>query len=190
MNQFVQVEVLDPEEAARRLTEQQAAQEARERSRLAAENRARGSAKPTPGDRLYVMSARGIPQRSRAGCAFNHDKRTEVLVVEDGQPTGAVMDGATHTGRYTVDVNGAEMILADNALTVTTQGATDFDASELRKQLASKDAEIDRLKAQHARDLREARMSAKDTGDGRPARLDAARRVKGGGSDPDFGADK
>jgi hypothetical protein len=189
MNQFVQVEVLDPEEAARRLAEQQAAQETRERARLAAENRAKGYAKPSPGDHLYVMSARGIPQRSRAGCTFNHDKRVEVVVVEDGQPIGPTMDGATHTGGYSVDVNGAEMILADNALSVTTQGATEFDASELRKQLAAKDAEIERLKATHARELRDARMGAKDTGDGRPARLDAARKVKGG-TDPDFGADK
>lgn len=182
MPQYMQVEVMDPEEAARKLEAQQAELVVKEQTRLAAKNRAAGLDKPEPGDRLYVTSARGIPQRSRAGCLFKDSERTEVLVVEDG---GAV--GPTPAG-FSITAASAEMILDDNALTVTSKGATDFDASELRKQLASRDAEIDRLKADHARALREARMGAKDPGDGSPGRLMAARKVKG--NDPDFGGDK
>lgn len=189
MPQLMQVEIMDPEEAARLLEAKTVENAAKERARLAAANRAAGLAKPEPGDRLYVTTARGIPRRSRAACVFNENGKTEVIVVADGEETGPVMDGDKHTGTYKVNTHGAEMILGDNALTVTAQNAQEVDAADLRRQLAAKDAEIERLKTDHARQLREARQSAKDAGDGSPQRLIAARKAAKS-SDPDFGGDK
>lgn len=190
MPQLMQVEIMDPEEAARLLEAKTAENAAKERARLATANRAAGLAKPEPGDRLYVTTARGIPRRSRAACLFTELAKTEVQVVTDDQPTGPVMNGDKPTGAYTVHVHGAEMILNDNSLTVTSQNAQEVDASDLRRQIAAKDAEIERLKSDHARQLREARQSAKDTGDGSPQRLIAQRKAKTGLNDPDFGGDK
>lgn len=189
MPQLMQVEIMDPEEAARLLEAKTAENAAKERARLAAANRAAGLAKPEPGDRLYVATARGIPRRSRAACLFTEFGKTEVQVVTDDQPIGPVMAGDKVVA-YTVTVHGAEMILSDSSLTVTAQNAQEVDASDLRRQLAAKDAEIERLKTDHARQLREARQGARDAGDGSPQRLIAQRKAKAGLNDPDFGGDK
>lgn len=187
MPQLMQVEIMDPEEAARLLEAKSAENAAKERARLAAANRALGLPEPKPGDRLYVTTARGIPRRSRAACLFSELGKTEVRVVSEDQPTGPVMDGDKHTGVFAVHAHGAEMILNDSSLTVTAQNAQEVDASDLRRQLAAKDAEIERLKTDHARQLREARQSARDAGDGSPQRLIAQRKANAKLSDPDFG---
>jgi hypothetical protein len=188
MPQLMQVEMMDPEEAQRLLEAKQAESAAKERARLAAQNRLTGHAKPEPGDRLYVTTARGIPQRSRAGCLFKETARTEICVAGDGDTVGPVLDEKGQpTGAYIVSMHSAEMIIADTGLNVTALGHEAFDASEMRKTIAAKDAEIDRLRSENARILREARQSAKDPGDGSPGRLAAARKAKAGLPDPDGG---
>ncbi len=186
MASTIQLEIPTTEEAAAQLERERVSNERRERERLAAANRAAGYADPEPGARLYVTTARGIPRRSRAGCTFTDSDRTLVLVVGDDHPVGRIKDDkGAEIGGFWVHAHGAEMILADNALTVATQNATEAEASDMRKQLAAKDAEIVALKAEHARALREARMAAKDDPNGGPARLRAARGVKS--NDPEFG---
>lgn len=188
MPQMMQVEMMDPEEAQRLLEAKQAENEAKERTRLATQNRLAGHAKPEPGDRLYVTTARGIPQRSRAGCLFKETARTEIQVAGEGDTVGPVLDDKGQpTGGYIVAVHGAEMIIADTGLNVTALGHEAFDAAEMRKTIAAKDAEIERLRSDNARILREARQGAKDPGDGSPSRLAAARKAKAGLTDPDGG---
>lgn len=183
MPQLMQVEIMDPEEQQKLLASKQAENEAKERARVAAANRAAGHAEPKPGDRLYVTTMRGIPQRSRAGCLFKETARTEVAVVADGETLGAVVDDKGQpTGAYTVSPAGAELILADTGLNVNALGHEAFDAAELRKVVAQKDAELDALR----KELRAARQGAKDAGDGSPQRLIAQRKAKGS-SDPGFG---
>lgn len=181
MSSLLQLEVLEPAELQAKYAAEQVANEAKERARLAASNRSAGTAQPQPGDRLYVTTMRGIPQRFRAGVLFKADTRTAVVVVDDADPTGY----SEATKLHAVHAHAAEMILADSSLTVSTQGATEADASELRKALASKDAEIAALKADHARALREARQGAKDDPNGGPSRLRAARGVRA--PEADFG---
>lgn len=185
MASTIQLEIPTQEEAAAKLEAERLHNEARERARLAAANRSTGLSEPKPGDRLYVTTARGIPQRSRAGCHFRETAKSAVLVVEDTEPTGPILEGDKPTGGYRVHVHGAEMILADTGLNVNAQGATEVEASDLRKALAAKDAELVALKAEHARQMREARMTAKDDPNGGPSRLRAARGVKA--PDAEFG---
>ena len=187
MPQLMQVEIMDPEEAQRLLESKRAENEAKERARLAAANRLAGHPEPKPGDRMYVSPARGLKMRSRARCHFTDAARSTVVVVADTDPTGPILDGDKPTGNYTVHADGAELILADDALTVTYKDADAFDAAESRRQIASRDQEIERLKAENARILREARMGAKDSGDGAPSRLAAQRKAKAGLPDPEFG---
>lgn len=185
----IELEIPTQEEAAAKLEAERVANEAKERARQAAENRAAGIEEPKPGTRLFVTTARGIARRSRAGCTFHSEGKELVLVVDEHHPVGRIKDDAgKELGGWWVNAYGAETILADTGLNVTSQGATEADASDLRKQLAAKDAELAALKAEHHRVLRDARMGAKDTGDGSPARLLAARKARmGAGPDPDFG---
>lgn len=178
MASTIQLEIPTQEEAAAKLEADRLHNEARERARLAAVNRATGISEPKPGDRLYVTTARGIPQRSRAGCHFRETAKSTVLVVDEAESIGPIMEGDKPTGGYRVHAHGAEMILADTGLNVNAQGATEVEASDLRKVVAAKDAEIAALKTEHARQLRDARMAAKDDPNGGPARLRAARGVK------------
>ena len=182
----MQVEIMDPEEAARLLEVKRLENEAKERAKVAATNRAAGHADPKAGDRLYV-SCKGMKRRSRAGCTFSDETRTLVTIVADDEEVGPVLEGDKPTGAYRVHAAGAELILADNALSVNAQNAQEADASDLRKQLVAMDAEIERLKADHARALREARMSAKDAGDGSPSRLIAQRKARAAQGDDGFG---
>lgn len=147
----------------------------KDRARTAAANRARGYPEPQPGDRLYVTSGRGIKHRARSGILFNEMEPTEVLVVGelDDRPPGAVT------------VSGAELILADPALNVRGRSASDAEAADLRRQLADRDSELSTLRAENARILREARMSAPASNDGSPQRLAAARKAGRGLPDPD-----
>ena len=164
------IKILTPEEMAAAHAEVIDLNERKERARVAGENRARGFPEPQPGDRLYVTSGRGLRQRTRAGIAFNDLAPTEVVVVGelDDRPPNSVT------------VSGAELILNDTALNVRGRNATDVEVSDLRRQVADRDAELATLRAENARILREARMASKDPGDGSPARLQAARKARAG----------
>jgi hypothetical protein len=168
---LLHVEVMDPEEAAAKLVKQQADNEAKERTRVAATNRGAGHAAPEPGDRLYVSTARGIPRRSRAGVTFFESRKVEVLVVADGEPLDQSGDVKQ------VHPAGAEMILADDALNTNAPGATESEAIALRQENEALRAKLSEATAEAAR-LRDARRGAKDSGDGAPARLQAAARAK------------
>lgn len=167
---LIQVEVMDPEEAAARLALKQAENELAERARLAASNRKRGLAVPVVGNKLYVRTAKGIKRRSRAGVTFHEERSTEVTVVED----------EFGSGENEVSVHGAEMILGDDALNVNAPSATDSELTAARKELEAARSEMAAQSAEIAR-LRAARMNAPESKDGRPTRLmaaDAARRGK------------
>lgn len=149
----------------------------KDRARTAAANRARGYPEPQPGDRLYVTSGRGIKQRARAGILFNEMEPTEVLVIGELDPHPSGVPSAP--------VSGAELILADPALNVRGRSASDAEAADLRRQLTDRDSELATLRAENARILREARMSAPASNDGSPQRLAAARKAGRGLPDPD-----
>lgn len=144
-----------------------------ERTKIAADNRAKGHPEPQPGDRLYVSPGRGLKQRVRAGILFTEASPVEVTVVDEFSALGG----------NSVTVSGAELILADLSLNVRGRNATSAEAADLRIQVADRDREIDRLKIENARILREARMGAKDDPNGGPARLRAAKAAHKG--DPD-----
>jgi hypothetical protein len=171
--QTVQVEVLEPEEQALKHARIMRENDARARERVAAENRKAGHAKPEPGDRLYVTTMRGISRRGRAGVRFAQEARTELLVVDnDPDKRGDVPGGAT-----TVTVDGAEAILADDALNVSTRPATDAEAADLRSQLADRESELAAARTEIERLKREARQAAPPDPQGGPSRLRAARKI-------------
>ena len=172
----IELEIPTQEELAAKFAAERAANDEAERLRIASENRIALRQQPQPGDRFFVTTA-VRPGRSRAGCMFSPDRRTEVRVAELGDTLGPVKDGDKVT-HYVVDVNGAEMILADSALSLSIVSADQVDVADLRRQLLLKDQENERLKAENARILREARQAAPDRGDGSPSRLPAARRAK------------
>lgn len=149
----------------------------KERARVAAANRKKGFPEPQPGDRLFVTSGRGIKQRSRAGIAFGEQQPTEVHVIGEFDERPAGVKSAT--------VHEAETILNDSALNVRGRNATDAEAADLRRQVADRDSEIEKLKSENARIIREARMAAKDDPNGGPSRLRAARQAKDKLGDPD-----
>lgn len=177
--QPIQTNIMDPEEQAAFHAAVLAENEAKDRARTAAANRRAGHPEPRPGDRLYVMPAAGLRQRCRAGVLFRERVKAEVLVLADGEQP--------QPGTVGVSVAGAELILADDSLSVITKSETSADAAALRTQLADRDAEIARLKAENARILREARARAQDDPNGGPARLRAARDAKTRIIDPEFG---
>lgn len=142
--------------------------ELRERARTAAANRRAGHPEPHPGDRLYVLPARGLKQRCRAGILFVESGKRELLVVAD--------DATVEPGQVTV--SGAEQIFADPALTVMSRSETAADAAALRTQVADRDAEIVALKARLALAERSARQAAKDDPNGGPARLRAGAKAR------------
>jgi len=185
----IELEIPTQEEMAAKMAAELASNAEAEKRRLAAENRLASRSKPEPGDRFYVTTAIR-PGRSRAGCMFTPDKRTEVRVAEPGDKLGVFQDESGKITHYVVDQHGAEMILADNALSLSIVSATEVDVADLRRQLALKDQELEQARAENARILREARQSAPDRGDGSPQRLMAARKA-GKASDPEgFGGGK
>lgn len=175
--QTVQVEVLTTEEQAAKHAAIMTANERRDRERTAAKNRAAGHAKPEPGDRLYVTTMRGIARRGRAGIRFMTEARTELIVVDDDPD----LRGEVPPGVVPVTVDGAEAVLADDALNVSTRPATDAEAADLRTQLADRDARLAEAQKEIDRLRREARQAAPTDPNGGPARLRAARKVQ----DPD-----
>lgn len=190
MPSTIQVDVLTPDEHAAKLARVAEQNEADEKVRLATQNRLEKRPQPKPGDR-YFVTTQIHPGRSRARCHFLPGRRTEVRVVAAGEKLGPVLEGGD-IAFYAVDVNGAEMILADNALSFNVTAASDVEPAELRRQLALKDAEIARLTKEHARQLREARQAAPSSIDGRPERLIAAGKAAAvqGKDDPAFGGEK
>jgi Skp family chaperone for outer membrane proteins len=179
--QTIQLDVLNPEEAAEKHASTMAANDRRERERVAAKNRAAGHAKPEPGDRLYVTTMRGIKRRGRAGIRFVEEARTELFVVDnDPDKRAAVPSGATP-----VTVDGAEAILHDDALNVSARPATDAEAADLRSQLADRDSELADAKKEIERLRAQARQAAPMDPQGGPARLRAADRATRKVSDPD-----
>lgn len=175
--QTVQVEVLTVEEQAAKHAAIMAENERRDRERTAAANRAAGHAKPEPGDRLFVTTMRGISRRGRAGIRFVQEARTELLVVADDP----ALRGEVPSGVTPVTVDGAEAILHDDALNVSTRPATDAEAAHLRSELEGAHARNKELEAEIERLKREARQAAPADPSGGPARLRAARKV----TDPD-----
>ncbi len=188
---LLQLEVLTPEEQQAKVEKDRADDAVRQIVKLALKNRAAGLPEPRPGDRLYVQLQVGIPARSRAGVVFVQNKRTVVEVVdsdasaEDRKP-GSGVDACVTPAQ-------AEEILADTALSVGARSSTEVDGAKLRAQLDRVEAENQKLRQQ----IRDARMNAKDGGDGRPSRLDAARRAREGAQKPGegegesaFGGDK
>jgi hypothetical protein len=168
--QPIQTNIMDPEEQAAFHATVLAENEVRERARVAARNRAAGHAKPCPGDRLYVMPAAGLRQRCRAGVLFLDRVKAEVVVLEDGV--------TPEPGTVGVPVHGAELILADDSLNVITKSETSAEAAALRTQVADRDAELAKLKAENARLLREARQRAPEDPSGGPGRLRAQREAR------------
>lgn len=168
----VQLQVMDPEEAAARQAQILADNEARERRRLAAANRAAGHAKPDPGVVLYVESARGV--RGRARHRFQAGVRAPITVVgpDDELKPGCVRE------------HEAELILADMGLLVGARNATEVEAGQLRAVIAQQEAELEKLRSDNARYVREARRGAKDDGQGGPARLRAADKARSDRPDP------
>lgn len=179
--QTVQVEVLTTEEQAHKHAQIMAENERRDRERVAAANRKAGHAKPEPGDRLYVTTMRGITRRGRAGIRFAQEARTELLVV-DNDPNKRE---PAPSGVHTVTVDGAEAILHDDALNVSTRPATDAEAADLRTQLADRDSQLAEARAEIERLRIAARQATPMDPQGGPAKLRAAERAARKGADPD-----
>lgn len=179
--QHVQLEVLSAEELAGKHAAIMAENEARDRARIAAANRAAGHAKPEPGDRLWVTTMRGIARRGRAGVRFVQEARTELLVV-DNDPNKR---GEVPAGVHTVTVDGAEAILHDDALNVSARPATDAEAADLRTQLADRDAELADAKKEIERLRIAARQATPMDPAGGPAKLRAADRATRKVTDPE-----
>lgn len=147
-------------------------------------NRAAGLPEPKPGDRLYVQLQVGITQRSRAGVVFQANRRTVVEVVEADSPPE---DRRPESGvDACVTPAQAEEILEDTALSVGARSGGEVDGAKLRAQVERLEAENQKLRTK----IRDARMNAKDSGDGKPVRLQAARAAGEGGEGDGFGGDK
>jgi hypothetical protein len=179
--QHVSLEVLSAEELAGKHVQIMAENDRRERERIAAANRAKGHAKPEPGDRLYVTTMRGIARRGRAGVRFVQEARTELFVV-DNDPNKC---GEVPANAHAVTVDGAEAILHDDALNVSARPATDAEAADLRSQLADRDSELAAARSEIERLKALARQAAPMDPQGGPARLRAADRAARKASDPD-----
>lgn len=174
--------MIDQDEAAALHARVLSENEVKERARVAAENRAAGKRRPEPGDHLFVEAARGLPakRRARAGIVFFEGRRRDLLVVSDDDTVG----------QDQIQVHQAEVILSDPDLVVGSHGASETEAAGLRADLAKKEAENAQLRAELSRHVREARMAARDDGQGGPVRLRAAQKARGEKPDPDFGGDK
>lgn len=158
--------MIHPEELAEHNRRIEEDNERRRRARLAESNRAAGKPAPRPGAKLFVSTARGIPRRARAGLVFTYGTRAEVNVID--APDAEVAE-KRKAGAYVANVDGAEEILADEALLVHSTGGADPDAAKLRDANAALTEENERLRAELAR----ARANATDPGDGTPGRLKA-----------------
>jgi len=187
---LLQLHIPTPEEQAAQVEKARADDVLNQIAKRAARNRKAQLPEPKPGDRLYVQLQVGIAQRSRAGVVFQARKRTVVEVVEadappDGRCPGVGVDACVTPAQ-------AEEILEDTALSVGARSGGEVDGAKLRDENERLMAENNEMRAK----LREARMNAKDSGDGKPARLAAARATgiapptPHRGKDDDFGGEK
>lgn len=149
----------------------------RDHRRRAKINRRRGLPTPKVGDCLHVAIARGIHARNRAGLLFERNRSTKVEIV-DGDP--ATVRARQQRGEAVVDVQGAELILADDALIARQSPAGDEDLLDARATIAAHETEIARLRAElelaRAGAKKEARKAAAAaSNDVAPARLAAAK---------------
>lgn len=173
----IPMQVMDPDELAAITAQVLLDNDAKERARVAAANRLAGHKRPEVGDRLFVEPARGLKQRARGGVLFVEGKRTELTVVGEDDTVGVGQ----------VRAYQAEQILADRSLTVGQRTATDNEAAELRAKVERQETELEKLRADNARYVREQRAAAKDDGQGGPSRLRAAAKARGDRPDPEEG---
>lgn len=157
--------------------------ERRVRVMRARSNRRNHSEIPAPkvGTTYYVSLARGLIRRNRAGVKFEAGVRVEVKVVDGDE---AELRQKNHAGATPalVTINGAEEIIEDDALTIYPRPElADEDVTnallEARARNAALEQELKTTRAEAAQ-LREARMNAKDEGDGKPARLMAQAQAR------------
>lgn len=152
--------------------------EVRERLRLRQANKAKGHDEPKPGDVLHVQLDGSVSRRGRAGIRFERGARVELKVIEGTEEEVAAEQRA---GKAVISVLGAERIFEDSALHVFSTPMSADEVADLRaanlaleEELRETKAERDELSAK----MRQARMSAPESPDGRPTRLAAAREVK------------
>ena len=167
------------------------ANERRSRIRLAASNRAKGIREPQPGDRMTIQPARGIrPGRTRAGVYFAADTWTEIRVAGPDDEGFEAADGMFAGGLVSkgnvVSTYGAEMIYADDSLTIRSASATEGEAADERVKNAALEAENRRLRAELAA-ARARREAPPDPGDGTSSRLKAAAAARAKVGEDDFG---
>lgn len=156
-----------------------------EEMRLAKSNRSKGRARPRAGDVLHVTLGRGLARRSRAGCTFGRlpgGASHSVTVL--GDPHEDVL-ARQKKGELVVTLHGAEMLLDDDCLVVHGE-AVSADIETERAARKQVEVELAAARAELAA-LREARMNAPESKDGRPSRLPAARAAAAaaaGAADP------
>lgn len=122
--------------------------------RLAESNRAKGIAPPEDGGKIFVSTAKGIPNRRRAGLDFSSTDRREVTISMDAPREE--FDKLRKGGAYVVDAKGYEEICADDGLVVFSQ------VSSVRvEENAALSEERDRLLAENAK-LRQELLEMRD----------------------------
>ncbi len=149
----------------------------RELLRIRRDNAKRGHAEPVQGTTLYVQLDGSVSRRRRAGIGFERGQQVAVEVVS---ATDEEVKAIQATGKNVVNVYGAEQILEDNALHVYAQPMADIGIEALKQSHASLEEELRVTRAERddlQAKIRDARMTAKDPGDGRPGRLAAAAKV-------------
>lgn len=152
--------------------------ERRERLRLRRANQAKGHDEPTHGTVLHVQLDGSVSKRNRAGIRFERGQRVAVNVLDVPDEEIAARQAQ---GQAVVNVYGAERILEDTSLHVFEAPATEEDVDALKRHASDLQHQLDTERARSAElqaMVRQARMSAKDLGDGKPSRLNAAREVK------------
>lgn len=164
----------------------------RERLRRARDNRRRGHEEPREGAVMFVSLDRTIEARRRAGVRFERGHRAKVLVIDASDAdiakileSGNLPEGADGV----VNIDGAEQILADDALVVHQSAAGAEDALQLRRENEALATEAARLREEIA-SLRSARMGAGPSTHGEPSRLNAAREAAAKASKADKASDK
>lgn len=146
----------------------------RERIRIRRDNDKKGHAEPVPGTTLYVQLDGSVTKRNRSGIRFERGQQVSVTVIDaDDAETKAQQE----TGKLVVNVYGAERILEDSALHVYAQPTVEHDVEALKTRNSALEEELRVTRADRDelhKTIRDARMGAKDAGDGKPARLQAA----------------
>lgn len=164
----------------------------RARIMLRRANQKKGHTQPRPGDRYHVQLDRTIKARTRAGLRFESGSRAPVEVVDGSEDEVKL---AQQAGHRVVTRHGMDRILGDDMLHVYDAPMRDADVVELKAKLAQAGERATLLEQENERILRmvrDARMAAKDSEDGSPSRLLAARKAReaaGGSAEVKFGAE-